>query len=121
MALVPVTRVLFPERPNQPIRFVVYEGDSRESHKSSNLFFDPYTGELLRADLLRDQLIGDRILFWIGAVHFGAFGPVAIRIIWFLGALCAPLLAVTGVILYINRRMSASTQRTAFKHVEGCS
>jgi uncharacterized iron-regulated membrane protein len=95
-----------PERPNQPIRFVVNEGNWRESRKSSNLFFDPHSGELLRADLLRDQLIGDRILFWISAVHSGAFGPVAIRILWFAGGLCAPLLAFTGVILYVNRRVT---------------
>jgi uncharacterized iron-regulated membrane protein len=106
-----VTRVLFPERPSQPIRFVVNEGDWRESHKSSSLFFDPYSGELLRADLLRDPLIGDRILLWISAVHFGAFGSVAIRILWFPGALCAPLLAVTGVILYGNRRITNALRK----------
>lgn len=111
----PVTRVLFPERPEQPIRFVVYEGDARESHRASNLFFDPYSGELLRADLLRDQLLGDRLHFWIGAVHFGAFGPVAIRLLWFAGALTAPLIAITGVVLYVNRRISASARSKMVK------
>jgi uncharacterized iron-regulated membrane protein len=46
-----------------------------------------------------------------GAVHSGAFGPVAIRILWFAGGLCAPLLAITGVISYVNRRITNAVRK----------
>ena len=51
----PVTRVIFPEQPNQPIRFVVYEGSRRQFFRASNLFFHPGSGELLRADRIRSD------------------------------------------------------------------
>jgi uncharacterized iron-regulated membrane protein len=100
----PLTRVLYPETPNQPIRFVVYEGTRQESYKASSLFFDPETGELLRADLLRDQLSGDLIVLCFAMLHFGTFGYGALKVIWFIGGLTFPLLAITGVTMYVNRQ-----------------
>jgi uncharacterized iron-regulated membrane protein len=99
-----VTRVLFPERPTQPIRFVVYEGGPREAHKASALFFNPWTGRLLRADLLRDQGIGDRIVFLIGAIHDGTLGGPLVHWVWSGGGVCFPVLAITGGIIAVRRR-----------------
>ncbi len=76
------------------------------SHKASSLFYHPATGELLRADLLQDQRIGDRIVNWIGVVHFGAFGSPILKLVWAVGALAFPLLAVTGITVYFNKRGS---------------
>jgi uncharacterized iron-regulated membrane protein len=99
-----VTRVLFPDRPEQPLRFEVYEGSPPAFYKASNLFFDPATGALLRADLFRDRRAGDSIISWIGAIHFGAFGGRPIKLIWMLGGVGMSLLAISGVILFIQRR-----------------
>lgn len=100
----PVTRVIFPERPDAPIRFIVYEGSRAEFYKASNLFFHPTTGALLRADLLRDRLAGDSIVQWIGAVHYGAFGSRPVKLLWMIGGLLFPVVALTGVIIWINKR-----------------
>lgn len=100
----PVTRVLFPDRPDQPIRFEVYEGSPEKFYKASNLFLHPATGELLRADLVRDRRAGDSILHWIGAVHFGAFGGWPVKAIWMLGGAGLSLLAISGVLLFLQRR-----------------
>lgn len=99
----PVTRVLFPDRPDQPIRFVVYEGPRRAFYRASNLFFHPTTGELLRADLVRDRLAGDSVVNWIGAVHYGAFGGWPLKLLWTLGGLGFPLLAITGLLVYFRK------------------
>lgn len=100
----PVTRVLFPDRPDQPLRFVVYEGSRRKFYKASNLFFHPSTGALLRADLLRDRLAGDSLVHWIGAVHFGAFGGWAVKVVWTLSALALSIVAISGLVLFVQRR-----------------
>ena len=99
----PVTRVLFPEAPDQPIRFVVYEGPRTEIDNANSLFYDPVTGELLRADLVRDRLIGDRIVLWITVVHVGAFGHLFLKCLWFVGAMSLPLMAITGAIIFVNK------------------
>ena len=100
----PVTRVIFPERPDAPIRFIVYEGSRSQFYKASNLFFHPTTGELLRADLIRDRLTGDSIVQWIGAVHYGAFGSWPVKLLWLLGGVLFPVIAITGLIVWMNKR-----------------
>lgn len=99
----PVTRVLFPERPDAPIRFVVYEGSRRDFFRASNLFFNPVSGALLRADLVSDRLAGDSIVHWIGAVHYGAFGSWPVKTLWVLGGIAFPLLGISGVILWLRK------------------
>lgn len=99
----PITRVLYPEQTNQPIRFVVYEGTRAEFDKASSLFYHPVTGELLRADLYREQLSGDRLALWLAVLHFGAFKHLAPKLFWGLGALSLPLMAITGVWMFVNR------------------
>jgi uncharacterized iron-regulated membrane protein len=99
----PVTRVLFPEAPNQPIRFVAYEGPRTGIGNANNLFYNPFTGELLRADLARDQLMGDRIVAWITVAHVGAFGNRFLKYFWLIGAMSLPLMAITGAIIFVNK------------------
>lgn len=100
----PVTRVLFPDQPDQPLRFVIYEGSRRDFHKASNLFFDPSSGALLRADLLRDRLPGDSIVQWIGAVHFGAFGGWPVQLAWMLGGVTLAVVGILGIVLFVQRQ-----------------
>ena len=37
-------------------------------YRSNNLFFNPGTGELMRADLVRERLAGDSIINWMSAI-----------------------------------------------------
>lgn len=57
-----------------------------------------------RADLGRDRLAGDSIVQWIGAVHDGAFGSWPIKLLWMLGGILFPVIATTGVIVWVNKR-----------------
>jgi uncharacterized iron-regulated membrane protein len=97
-----ITRVIFPERPDAPMRFIVHEGTRAEFYKASNLFFHPSTGALLRADLRRDRLAGDSLVHWIGAVHYGAFGSWPIRMLWAIGGSFLSAIAMSGVIVLVN-------------------
>ncbi|HVZ59213.1 MAG TPA: PepSY-associated TM helix domain-containing protein, partial [Terriglobales bacterium] len=99
----PIARVLFPEQAGQPIRFMVYEGSRRESQRASNLFYNPFTGELLRADLYHNQLPGDRLLVWIPLIHFGAFGSFLMKMVWAVGGMLFPLMAITGAIMFVGK------------------
>jgi uncharacterized iron-regulated membrane protein len=68
------------------------------------LYFDQYTGALL---LKRDharRTAGDAVTAWIGPLHFGSFGGLPIKIAWAAAGLALPLLFVSGVVMWTNRR-----------------
>jgi uncharacterized iron-regulated membrane protein len=96
----PPARIIFPERLQQPVRMVIYEG--KDWH-ASNLFFDSKSGALVRADLYRESGSGDYFTFLLGPLHFGEFGGLFTKILWFFGGLMLPILAVTGFWMYAQR------------------
>ncbi len=65
--------------------------------------FDQYTGELLKRRDELDRSWGDTILSWIIPLHFGTFGGLPIRVLWFVLGLLPVILAVTGVVMWWNR------------------
>lgn len=60
-----------------------------------------------------DERLGDRILYWLAYLHFGRFGgrlpscgaacDVTLKLVWTVGGLVPPLLAVTGLIMWWTR------------------
>jgi uncharacterized iron-regulated membrane protein len=107
----PVTQVIFREAPNGLIRFVVNEGDRSRFYRANNLFFNPGSGELMRADLVRDRLAGDSIVNWVSAVHIGPFGLWS-KLLWALAGLAFPFSTVTGLIIYVSKRQRAKPAYT---------
>ncbi len=98
-----MTQVIFRESPDGLIRFVVNEGSRSTFYRANNLFFNPGTGELMRADLVRNRLAGDSIVNWMSAIHIGPFN-IWTKILWALAGLGFPLSAITGIIMYVNKR-----------------
>jgi uncharacterized iron-regulated membrane protein len=96
----PPARIIFPERPQQPIRIVIYEG---KTWHASNIFFDPKTASMLRADLYRDSGVGDYFTYLIGPVHFGEFGGLFTKVLWVFGGMAFPLMTITGYWMYAQR------------------
>jgi len=46
---------------------------------------------------------GDVVMDWVGPLHFGTFGGVAIRVAWFALGLTPPTLFVTGFLMWWTR------------------
>lgn len=78
-------------------------------------YFEPATGELLRADRFQDQSTGTKLARLMTPFHFGRFGerfglglwPVWITLVLYVVfGLMPPLLLVTGVLMYWNRVLS---------------
>lgn len=69
---------------------------------------DRYSGEILR-DTNPDHLpLGSALSeLWLLPVHFGEFGGLITRIIWFIGGLMPVLLLVTGFIIWRNKKGSS--------------
>jgi len=72
---------------------------------------DPYTGEILRDTNPNNLPMGSRISeLWLLPVHFGEFGGLITRIIWFAGGLMPTLFLITGFIMWKNRGTNKSLQ-----------
>lgn len=68
------------------------------------LYFDQYSGDLLLARDHARRSGGDLVTAWIGPLHFGSFGGLPVKAAWAVAGLTLPLLFVTGLVMWLNRR-----------------
>jgi uncharacterized iron-regulated membrane protein len=66
---------------------------------------DQYTGQVLEIhDPATDSAVDRGLDEWAGPIHFGTFGGIVIQLLWVVVGLAVPVLAVTGVVMWLNRR-----------------
>ena len=92
----------------QPVR-VVFRYPYTIVRKQNTLFFDKYSGELLREDLYKNYTAYDKVMrsnydFHTGRIRILGIGS---KIIYFLASLFAASLPVTGVLIWWGRRKKA--------------
>jgi uncharacterized iron-regulated membrane protein len=71
---------------------------------------DPHTGAVLYQSDTRNETLGSRVEQSFTTIHFGSFGGsgvlgVIVKLIWVLLGIVPALLAVTGLIMYWNRKL----------------
>ncbi|MBY4899284.1 PepSY domain-containing protein [Cupriavidus sp. AU9028] len=109
-----VTRVAFPKRSAPAYEIRLRQPDEvRQGEGATRVWLDAFSGELLA---VRDPLNapeGDRLLYWMYPLHTGeAFGMPGRAAVSCLGAV--PLLfAVTGALVWWNRRRLARARQRA--------
>lgn len=76
--------------------------------QQNSLYFDPYTGRIIKADLFKNYNGYDRIAASNYNLHTGRFRIIGIgsKIIYFLTVLIAASLPVTGFLIWYGRRKS---------------
>ncbi|MFT4113971.1 PepSY-associated TM helix domain-containing protein [Silvibacterium sp.] len=84
--------------------------------KLVSLAFDGRTGAVISDRDTTKADLGDRILQYTFAVHYGAFGGegllgVVVKILWVLLGLVPAMLGVTGVLMYWNRKLRPMLRR----------
>jgi len=73
------------------------------------VFVDRYSGEVLRDTNPNELPLGSRLTeLWLLPVHFGEFGGMPTRILWFLGGLMPGVLLVSGFLIWRWRGGGAS-------------
>ena len=78
--------------------------------RASFAAFESATGRILAQHRSRDATPHQRISEMADPMHFGYFGGVATKLIWFLFGAGMSALSITGVIIY-GSRMARSLQR----------
>jgi uncharacterized iron-regulated membrane protein len=99
-----------PSRPDSTYRVTGYYTGTAPYSQLVRVSLDPHTGELLASSDTRQQTRGLRLEQYFAAVHFGSFagsGVVGtlVKILWVLLGITPALLAVTGLIMYWNRKL----------------
>ena len=121
----PVSRVNVAEGANEPVR-LNKAGEGKPFFRTATVIaVDPYTRNVIRVDSLATKTPGDRILAWIGPLHSGNFGGLAIKITWFILGLTMPALFISGFIMWWQRVVrnrwlryptAARLRGSAYKH-----
>ncbi len=116
-----VTSVTFATSPTAPVVFRGRVPDPlvQQSHvrSANSISIDPYTGEVRRKVDGRDASGWNRLYSSFDPLHFGYFGGLATKVIWFILGLAPGALSLSGTWLWWKRtrsrvRPSAAARKT---------
>jgi len=94
----------------------------QESHdrlKTTYVYLNPFTAEILDIRRPENSRPGDRILSWLARLHFGDFGGWPVKTVWAVLGLTPALLFVTGFLMWWNRVLSKRWRRWRARVVIG--
>ncbi|HEY1743092.1 MAG TPA: PepSY-associated TM helix domain-containing protein [Granulicella sp.] len=99
-----------PARAGSPYKVTGYYTGVAPYSQLVRISLDPHTGALLALNDTRQQTRGQRIEQYFVAVHFGSFGGkgvfgTLVKVVWVLLGIVPALLAVTGLVMYWNRKL----------------
>ncbi len=109
-AVMPAARLAgieLPSDPSRPVVVLMARGQLGDFPRTSYLYFDPATGELL-ATWKRgiNHSTGDWMVSTMSPMHFGMYWGEAVKVVWATVGLALPVLAMTGLLMYWNRVLS---------------
>jgi uncharacterized iron-regulated membrane protein len=95
-------RASLPPAGTQPVR--INKGSESDGEPffrtATTVTLHPYTGEVLRIEGPESKQTGDRILSWMGPLHFGNFGGPVVQWVYFLLGLTMPVLFMSGFVMW---------------------
>lgn len=110
-----ITEVYFPIKPEQSIRVAGQRSYSILRPRANQVFIDPENLNVIKVQ--RSEEIGP--VSWLNnlvdPLHFGTFGGLISKVVWFLFGLALTGLSVTGVVLTWKRLKSKSVSSTQLK------
>ncbi|SFP87311.1 PepSY domain-containing protein [Pseudomonas borbori] len=93
-----------PAAAGQPATVFYMRDDAAHERAFNQLALDPLSGAPGWHKRYDQQAFGDRLLASVYALHVGSYFGLAGRILMFLASLSVPLFAITGWLLYLDRR-----------------
>lgn len=104
--------IAFPFSRRSPLEILMTRGNGAGREYEDTLYFDPYTGKYLATwQYGVKKSLGDWFIWSQVPLHFGTSWGLGIKIVWAVLGLAAPLLAVTGLMMYWNRTLSKKWNR----------
>lgn len=104
--------MLPPRRAGDPLIFQGYtDGTWLVRPRASYVAFDPADGSLLGSHRSRDAGVHQRIAEMADPLHFGYFGGLPTKIIWFVFGAAMSALSLTGIVIYGARVAGRDARR----------
>lgn len=94
----------FPTVAGQPATVFYLREDAAHERAFNQLELDPLSGAPGRHKRYEQQAFGDQLLTSVYALHVGSYFGLTGRILMMLASLAMPLFAITGWLLYLDRR-----------------
>lgn len=99
-----IARMLPPREPGDPLVFQGYTDSTwLVRPRASYVAFDPATGEAIASHRSRNAGVHQRISEMADPLHFGYFGGLPTKIVWFVFGAAMSALSVTGIVIYGKR------------------
>lgn len=93
-----------PAKPTQPVQITWLDDGAPHERARSRMSIEPLTGKVTVDDRYADRSLGARALTTIYPVHMGTYFGLPGRVAMLLASLALPLFAITGWMLYLDRR-----------------
>jgi uncharacterized iron-regulated membrane protein len=108
-------RVYFPQKPEESLRFRFKLPQEKGDYGNSNVYLDPYSGQVLRVDNALHLSLGDRVLNAFTPLHYGTFGGLPTRIIYVFVGFAPLILFITGFVMWKYRRQKTEEASKKFR------
>ena len=77
----------------------------------TNVWIDQYSGDILNINNPRNFSKGDSAISWFHPLHSGEAFSMTGRLLVFISGLCCPILFVTGVLRWLQKRCAKSENK----------
>lgn len=109
-----------PTKAGQPVQITWLAANAPHERARSRLSIEPQTGKVSAVDRYADRSMGARALSTIYPVHMGTYFGLPGRVAMMLASLGLPLFAITGWMLYLDRRRQRrATEAARAAHGQG--
>ncbi|MEM9839326.1 MAG: PepSY-associated TM helix domain-containing protein [Pseudomonadota bacterium] len=109
-----VSTIQFPTRPNAPIAVQGKVGNPIIRERSNTVYLDPVSLEVLKVQRWRASSTFVKLNEMADPLHFGTFGGLPTKLIWFVFGVAMTGLSVTGVWLTWKRLKSTAVSKAQF-------
>lgn len=96
--------LLLPSGASQPVQILYLSPDAPHAYANNRVLIDGVSGALQKHELFAAKSVGEKLLASLYALHSGAYFGTTGRIIMLLASLLLPLFALSGWIMYLQRR-----------------
>ncbi|MDN5205350.1 PepSY-associated TM helix domain-containing protein [Fulvivirgaceae bacterium BMA10] len=114
-----VKSILVPSRPTQSIYLTGQSNVPLVRDRANRVFIDPYTYNVLKAQKAKEISTATWLNDIADPLHFGYWGGLLTKSIWFIFGLGLSSLILTGPWLYLKRRMNLSRSIKKRKLIHG--
>ncbi|CAD5248200.1 Putative iron-regulated membrane protein (modular protein) [Alteromonas sp. 38] len=96
-------QILYPRSPKQAITVLGYTQDIFVRARANRVFLDPVSGDVIQVQKSEDIAFDEYLNEMVDPLHFGTFGKLTTKLIWFTFGLLLTGLTITGVMMTYKR------------------